>query len=150
METFYESIMPIVNNTMISLVIFAIVFDTIFGVGRAIREKKLNSCIGIDGALRKFGMVVAVTGFAILDKMVNFNLVPFLPKEALSFFGLERVGTCEFFCVLFICYEAVSILKNMYLCGLPVYGIWKHVRDFLGNYTDELPDDEEVKAVRKE
>ncbi len=33
----------------------------------------------------------------------------------------ELVGLiCEFFCLLYIMYEAVSILKNMCLCGLPI------------------------------
>ena len=36
------------NNKVIELVVLAIVFDTIFGVLRAVREKKFNSCAGID------------------------------------------------------------------------------------------------------
>ena len=43
------------KNKVIELVVLAIVFDTIFGVLRAAREKKFNSCAGIDGAIRKIG-----------------------------------------------------------------------------------------------
>lgn len=43
-----------------------------------------------------------------------------------------------------ITYEIISILKNMYLCGLPVKKIWQTVKAFLQKYTDELPTDEEA------
>ena len=32
----------------------------------------------------------------------------------------------------------------MYLCGLPVKKVWSVVRNFLSNYTDELPDSDEI------
>ena len=32
----------------------------------------------------------------------------------------------------------------MYLCGLPVKKVWNAVRNFLSNYTDELPDVDEI------
>lgn len=50
----------------------------------------------------------------------------------------------EFFAILFVAYEIISILKNMYLCGLPVKKIWQTVKAFLQKYTDELPTDEEA------
>ena len=137
------------GNRIAILVALAVCIDTVFGFIRALREHKFNSCFGIDGALRKIAMLVSVVLLAVVDMVIQINLLPFLPKEALAFFGLHRVGTAEFFGVLYICYEAVSILKNMYLCGLPVYGIWKHVRDFLGKYTDELPDDDDVEEVQQ-
>lgn len=136
------------GNRIAILVALAVCIDTVFGCIRALREHKLNSCFGIDGALRKIAMLVSVVLLAVVDMVIHINLLPFLPEEALAFFGLQRVGTAEFFGVLYICYEAVSILKNMYLCGLPVYFVWKHVRDFLGKYTDELPDDDEIKAPK--
>ena len=144
-----QSIMAMLSDNRIAiLVALAVCIDTVFGCIRAIREHKLNSCFGIDGALRKISMLVSIVLLAVVDLVIHINLLPFLPKEALSFFGLQRVGTAEFFGVLYLCYEAVSVLKNMYLCGLPVYGIWKHVRDFLGKYTDELPDDDEIEAKK--
>lgn len=39
---------------------------------------------------------------------------------------------------------AVSIFKNMALCGLPVKKVWEKVREFLAKYTDELPDTDEL------
>jgi toxin secretion/phage lysis holin len=146
---FGQSILAMLaGNRIAILVALAVCIDTVFGCFRAIREHKLNSCFGIDGALRKIAMLVSVVLLAVVDLVIHINLLPFLPEEALAFFGLQRVGTAEFFGVLYICYEAVSILKNMYLCGLPVYFVWKHVRDFLEKYTDELPDDDEIVAPK--
>ena len=50
----------------------------------------------------------------------------------------------QFFEILFLTYEVVSILKNMVLCGLPVKKVWLYVKMFLSKYTDELPDDDEL------
>ena len=56
------------------------------------------------------------------------------------YIGMEKMGSCEFFCLLFISYEIVSILKNMTLCGLPVPAkLKKLVEKFLDEMTEELP-----------
>ena len=54
------------------------------------------------------------------------------------------MGVAEFFALLYIAYEVVSIFKNMALCGLPVKKVWEKVREFLAKYTDELPDTDEL------
>ena len=54
------------------------------------------------------------------------------------------MGVAEFFSLLYIAYEVVSILKNMALCGLPVKKLWQRIREFLSNYTEELPDTDEL------
>ena len=46
------------GNTFLQLVLIAVVLDTIFGVLRAIKERKFNSNFGINGAIRKVGMLV--------------------------------------------------------------------------------------------
>ena len=56
--TITEFIEAAAHNKIIQLVVLAIVCDTVFGVLRAIKEKKFNSCAGIDGAIRKVGMLV--------------------------------------------------------------------------------------------
>ena len=38
------------NNAVIQLVIVAVIMDTIFGACRAVKQRKFNSCVGIDGA----------------------------------------------------------------------------------------------------
>ena len=89
-------------------------------------------------------MIVSLCGLIIVDYLVHVNLIGFLPDELRGQLGVEQVGTAEFFGFLYIAYEIVSVLKNMYLCGLPVKKIWDTVRRFLQNYTDELPDAEEI------
>lgn len=132
------------HNRVIQLVVLAIVCDTIFGVLRAVKEKKFNSCAGIDGAIRKVGMLISLVFMLAIDVLVKVNLIAFIPESVRTYLGLTTVGVAEFFSLLYIAYEVVSILKNMTLCGLPIKGIWEKVRAFLTKYTEELPDTDEL------
>ena len=132
------------HNRGIQLVVLAIVCDTIFGVLRAVKEKKFNSCAGIDGAIRKVGMLISLVFMLAIDVLVKVNLIAFIPESVRTYLGLTTVGVAEFFSLLYIAYEVVSILKNMTLCGLPIKGIWEKVRAFLTKYTEELPDTDEL------
>ena len=149
-------LMELAANVIIELVIIAVVMDTIFGVGRAIKYRSFNSSVGIDGAIRKISMVVSLVFLAIVDKLVHINLIGFIPETARSYMpeGVSTIGLAEFFGLLYLCYEVVSILKNMTLCGLPVKKLWQTVRKFLGKYTEELPDtekqDEQQEREREE
>ena len=61
MQEYYENlIIFLVESRIIGLVAWAVVMDTVFGVARAVRERKLNSCFGIDGAIRKISMLVSI------------------------------------------------------------------------------------------
>ena len=131
------------DNTMIKLVLIGVVIDTVFGVMRAIKWRKFNSSVGIDGAIRKGGMILSLVFFQAIDILVHFNLIRFIPEEIRSYIG-GQIGLTEFFAILYIAYEVTSILKNMALCGLPVKHIWEAVSKFLHNYTDELPDADEL------
>lgn len=126
------------------LAALAIVCDTVFGVLRAIKEKKFNSCAGIDGAIRKVGMLISLVFMLAIDVLIKINLIGFIPEQARTYLGLDTVGVAEFFALLYIAYEVVSIFKNMALCGLPVKKVWEKVREFLAKYTDELPDTDEL------
>lgn len=131
-------------STVIRLVIMAVIMDTFFGVGRAIKEKCFNSSVGIDGAIRKIAMICSIVFLAGIDTLVGWNLIGFVPKEIRMHLPttLATIGLAEFFGLLYLAYECVSILKNMTLCGLPVKWLWQNVRQFLLKYTDELPDNE--------
>lgn len=142
MNGFIIAIQNAMRNRILELVIVFVVVDTIFGLLRAIKERKFNSNFGINGAIRKVGMLVALVALLIVDKIVNLNLIGFIPEQARTFFGDGQVGTMEFFGLLFVVYEVVSILKNMTLCGLPVKKVWLSIRKMLLKYTDELPDTE--------
>lgn len=143
MEKIFEIINAAAANPMLQLVVLAIVFDTIFGVIRAIKEHKFNSCVGIDGAIRKISMVISLVFLLIADQIIAVNLIAFVPETIRSYIGLDAVGLTGFFSLLYIAYEIVSILKNMTLCGLPVRIIWDKLKAILGKYTAELPDDEQ-------
>jgi toxin secretion/phage lysis holin len=127
------------QHEIIMLVVLMVCADTVLGFFRAIKQHKFNSSFGIDGAIRKITMLLSLVFLVLLDTAVHINLVAFMPVEILSVMGLEMVGTTEFFGVLYISYEAVSVLKNMAICGLPVKSVEDALRDFLGKYTDELP-----------
>ena len=67
-----------------------------------------------------------------------------VPDKYIQLLGIQKMGVCEFFCLLFVLYEAVSILKNMTLCGLPVpERVREYIQKFLDDMTDELPKEEE-------
>lgn len=138
-------LMELAGNLIIRLVVLAIVMDTLFGAIRAAKQHKFNSSVGIDGAIRKISMLLSLVFLALVDTLIHINLIGFIPEEARSYLpeSISTIGLAEFFGLLYICYEIVSILKNMTLCGLPVKKLWELVRKFLGKYTAELPATEE-------
>ena len=148
MDAFKILVDTLAHNTIIQLVAIAVVMDTLFGAGRALKQHKFNSSVGIDGAIRKISMLVSLVFLAVIDGLVHINLIGFIQEEARAYFpqSISTIGLAEFFGLLYLCYEVVSILKNMALCGLPVKKLWEAVRKFLGKYTEELPDTEEQDA----
>ena len=126
------------NKAFITLIIF-IVLDTIFGILRAIRERSLNSCIGIDGIIRKSGMLLSILFFFLIDKILEINLLGFIPKEVLSFIKLDQVGVGMLFSILYIVFESLSVLKNMYKCKLPIPAKLKNmIEKILSDFTEEI------------
>ena len=139
------------NNLFIRTVMIVVMLDTFLGVLRAVKEGKFNSCFGIDGGIRKVAMLGCIAFLGALDMCITFNLAFMLPKEWLSFLGVDKIGLCEFFSILFILYEAVSILKNLLLCGAPIPTKLKtFIEKLLNIMTDELPDVEEKEIVKEE
>ena len=122
------------------LLILAVGADTTFGCIRAVRCRSLNSSVGIDGAIRKVSMLLSAVFMALLDLVVDIDLTSFVPDDVRTALELNRAGALTVICLLFVAYEAVSVLKNMVLCGLPVRGVLKTVYDFMLKNTDELPD----------
>lgn len=128
------------NNIFIEILMLAICADMLLGVLRAIKFRQFNSSVGIDGAIRKVAMVVSVGILMLADLLIHVNLLAFVPEEYVHYLGIQKLGMCEFFCLLFTVCECLSVLKNMVLCGLPVPKKaegW--LREFLANMTSELP-----------
>lgn len=130
------------SNSFVKILLIAVALDTILGVLRAIKEHKFNSCVGIDGAIRKAGMLLSVGFLMATDVIMHINVLSMVPEEYVQILGIDKMGICEFFSLLFILYELVSILKNMTLCGLPVpTKIKKWIQKFLDDMTEELPEE---------
>lgn len=128
------------SNSFVKILLIAVALDTILGVLRVIKEHKFNSCVGIDGAIRKAGMLLSVGFLMATDVIMHINVLGMVPEKYVQILGIDKMGICEFFSLLFILYELVSILKNMTLCGLPVpTKIKKWIQKFLDDMTEELP-----------
>lgn len=134
-----EYFFTLAGNRVVQTVALMVAADTVFGILRAAKQGKFNSSLGLDGAVRKITMLLSLVFLDLLDRLVAIDLSGFVPREVLAALGLAKLGTAEFFALLFIAYEAVSVLKNMALCGLPVKKVRGIFEDYLRKYTDELP-----------
>ena len=113
-----------------------------------LKRGNLIAALGLMGAIRKISMLVSVAFLLILDRIVGLNLIGFIPAAARAYLPANHIGVAEFFALLYIAYEVVSILKNMTLCGLPVKHLWQVIRDGLKKYTSELPDNKDEVAPK--
>lgn len=125
-------------NICLKIVALMVVLDSMLGGLRALKERKLNSNFGINGAIRKIAMVTCVTMLVVLDRLLHINVIAYVPEQILNTIGISKVGLTEFFSILFVLYEAVSIMKNMVLCELPVPKKFQNaVQKFLAEMTEE-------------
>ena len=92
----------LLNNEAVKILIIFIVLDTIFGILRAIREKSINSAIGIDGIIRKVGMLISILFLSLVDYITSINLIGFIPSQIREFVGIETIGISALFNLLFI------------------------------------------------
>lgn len=131
------------HSRIVELMLLSVVMDLIFGSLRALREHKLNSSVGIDGAIRKVGMIAAVVCLAFMDVLAPFDLAHFVPRELKEVLSIKDITIMELFALLFAIFEALSVLKNMTLSGLPVRRVWITVKGFLKKNTGEFIEIEE-------
>lgn len=128
------------TNIVVLIVAWCIMFDTFFGVLRAVKEHAFNSSFGIDGGIRKVGMIFSILFLFVADLTIHINVIGFVPKTYLEILGVEKIGMLEFFGLFFILYEAISILKNMYLIGIHM-PLWlkDKLEKLLTQLTNEVP-----------
>ena len=127
------------GNICLKIVALMVVLDSMLGGLRALKEQRLNSNCGINGAIRKTAMIISIAALMAFDIMTHFDLLFMVPEKYITVIGIGEIGTCEFFSLLFTLYEIVSILKNMVLCGLPIPPKLKSLVDkFLDEMTEEL------------
>lgn len=115
-----EKFISLLNNDGMKVLIVVIVLDLILGILRALRERTVNSCIGIDGMIRKVGMLIVIVFLSIIDSIIHFDLIGFIPKTIKETLKLGQVGISNLFNILFIIFEILSIFKNMIKCKLPI------------------------------
>ena len=137
-----EFLKMLYNNQNIKVLIIFIVFDVIFGVLRALKEKKINSCIGIDGIIRKVGMILTIIICIVIDKMINIDLIAFVPVEVKNYINIDKVGLAFLFNVLYIVFEMLSVFKNMIKCKLPLPKKLKSLFEkILKEFTSEMKEE---------
>lgn len=138
-----EKLVLLFNNEGMKVLIIVIVLDTILGILRAIREKSLNSCIGIDGMIRKVGMIIVMIFLIVIDDIIDLNLIGFIPENARDILQLKDVGISSLFNILFIIFETLSILKNMILCKLPIpKKLQSYLENIMKEFTEEIKEKE--------
>lgn len=132
-------IADISGNPIVRLFLIFLLLDILLGSIRAIKERNWNSTVGINGMLRKAGMICSILCLALADNVINFNLLGIIPEEVLSAMGLQRVGLAEAFGIMFVLYETTSILKNMAIIDIPVSKkLNKKIQEWLKKMTSEL------------
>lgn len=130
-----DFIRHLLNSTSLKVLGIVIVLDLIFGILRAIKEKSINSCIGIDGMIRKVGMLLTVILLFLIDTLINIDFIAFIPESAKEVLNITKVGIADIFNLLFIVFEILSIFKNMILCKMPIP---KKLQNFLEKIMKEF------------
>ena len=137
----------LMGNIFVQMLLIVVCADMVFGSLRAAKYRCWNSAVGIDGAIRKAGMLACVLLFTAMDMMMRIDVLGWLPAEirnTLDACGIVKMGITELFALLFILYEATSVLKNMLLCGLPVPA---GLREKLASWLDSMTDETQVNVL---
>ena len=138
-----EFIKEILNNSTIQILCVVIVLDLIFGILRAIKEKSINSTIGIDGMIRKTGMLITIMVLSFIDIIVHIDFIGFIPEQVKQLLNLKVVGIADVFSILFIIFEVLSVFKNMILCKMPIpYKLQKLLETVMKEFTGEIKKEE--------
>lgn len=146
-----EFLDTIMHNKFMLVMGICIILDTVLGILKACKQRKLNSAFGIDGIIRKATMIVSSVFLMFFDTLVGFNVISWLPQTFKDTAGLTKIGVGEFYCILFTIFEALSCLKNLYTMGCPTPKWLKNLlEDLLENMTGEVkPDIKEAKNENK-
>ena len=134
----HEFITNTSNNPIIKIFIIALLFDVFLGSLRALKERKWNSTIGINGMLRKAGMIGSILFLALADSVIKINLIAWIPEKIRIAIDLNSVGICDFFGIMFILYELTSVVKNAAIVGIIGKKLSTRLQKWLQNMTSEL------------
>ena len=141
----------LINNKSIRVLAIFIVLDVIFGFLRSIKERKTNSTIGIDGIIRKTGMLITIVVAIILDVICKIDLIFFIPEDLKQALKINSCGITLLFNALYIIFEILSILKNMKKCGIPFpKKLNSFLEKLLKEFTQEVVDDNKKEINNRE
>lgn len=133
----------LINNKLIQVLVIFITLDVLFGILGSIKQHKTNSTIGIDGIIRKIGMIFSIVGCVVLDSVVEINLLSFIPEELRTYLNLGSFGTASLFAILYSLFEILSIFKNMIRCKIPLpRKLQKFIEKLLIDFTSEIKEGE--------
>ena len=126
------------SNPFIRILLIACIWDLFLGILRALKERKINSSAGINGIIRKVGMIGSALFLKLVDLVVDFNLVAFLPSEFINVIKIDSICVCELFCLCFIAFEALSAMKNLTRSNIPIpYKLKEFIEYMLDTFTTE-------------
>lgn len=138
----YNFIYNLLENSVVKVLSIFIILDTVFGILRAIKERKINSAIGIDGIIRKAGMLLSIFFFELVDFVINIDLIFFIPETIKQVINLSNIGISDLFGIIFIVFEFLSVLKNMVLCKLPIpKKLQVYLNKLLKEFTQEIKEE---------
>lgn len=133
----------LINNKLIQVLVIFIVLDVLFGILGSIVQRRTNSTIGIDGIIRKIGMIFSIVGCVLVDEVVEINLLAFIPEEIRNLINLGSFGTASLFAILYSLFEILSIFKNMMRCKIPLPNKLKlFIEKLLKEFTNEVKEGE--------
>ena len=139
-----EKLISLLNNDSMKVLIVVIVLDLILGILRAIREKSINSCVGIDGMIRKVGMLIVIVFLTMIDAIIHLDLIGFIPETIRETLKLGKIGISSLFNILFIIFEILSIFKNMIKCKLPIpKKLQVYLENVMKEFTGEIKEKED-------
>lgn len=129
----------LLKNQGFKILLIVIVLDCIFGILRAIKQRKLNSTIGIDGLIRKTGMILSIVFLYAIDYIMNLDFIFFIPETIKKLWQIDKIGIGGMFSILFISFEFLSIFKNMIICKLPIpKKLQNYCEKILKEFTEEI------------
>lgn len=129
----------LINKQAFKVLLIIIVLDCIFGILRAIKQRKLNSNIGIDGLIRKSGMILSIIFLYAIDFIMKLDFIFFIPSSFKQVWNINNVGIGGLFSLLFICFEFLSVFKNMTICRLPIpKKLQNYFEKILKEFTEEI------------
>ena len=104
------------DSLLVTLLVF-IVIDYITGVCKAVYKKELNSSVGLKGIIKKLGYLLIVVLASAFDKVLIDGTMAI--RSLVIYF--------------FVANEAISILENWALMGLPLpkklFNIFEKLKD---------------------